>query len=146
MRAQRAVTARGETACELSRPVLLLSFHVIRQSAAHGVASCHASPAQPLSPPPASRGAFLTGPLPQVSPFFLFPQVYNEQIHDLLEPKGPLAIREDPDKGVVVQGLSFHQVWDWARVAQAAPLVLWGSFTRQVEDALDPMVVAVARG
>lgn len=37
-------------------------------------------------------------------------QVYNEQIHDLLEPKGPLAIREDPEKGVVVQGLSFHQV------------------------------------
>uniref|UniRef100_A0A8C6RU80 Kinesin-like protein n=1 Tax=Nannospalax galili TaxID=1026970 RepID=A0A8C6RU80_NANGA len=36
-------------------------------------------------------------------------EVYNEQIHDLLEPKGPLAIREDPDKGVVVPGLSFHQ-------------------------------------
>ncbi|XP_034362052.1 kinesin-like protein KIF18B isoform X1 [Arvicanthis niloticus] len=36
-------------------------------------------------------------------------EVYNEQIHDLLEPKGPLTIREDPDKGVVVQGLSFHQ-------------------------------------
>lgn len=36
-------------------------------------------------------------------------EVYNEQIHDLLEPKGPLAIHEDPDKGVVVQGLSFHQ-------------------------------------
>uniref|UniRef100_A0A452FGP8 Kinesin-like protein n=1 Tax=Capra hircus TaxID=9925 RepID=A0A452FGP8_CAPHI len=36
-------------------------------------------------------------------------EVYNEQIHDLLEPRGPLAIREDPDKGVVVQGLSFHQ-------------------------------------
>ncbi|XP_027948514.1 kinesin-like protein KIF18B isoform X1 [Eumetopias jubatus] len=38
-----------------------------------------------------------------------YQEVYNEQIHDLLEPKGPLAIREDPDKGVVVQGLSFHQ-------------------------------------
>lgn len=38
------------------------------------------------------------------------PQVYNEQIYDLLEPKGPLAIREDPEKGVVVHGLSFHQV------------------------------------
>ncbi|KAI6049348.1 KIF18B [Marmota monax] len=36
-------------------------------------------------------------------------EVYNEQIHDLLEPKGPLIIREDPDKGVMVQGLSFHQ-------------------------------------
>uniref|UniRef100_A0A8C9PTD7 Kinesin-like protein n=1 Tax=Spermophilus dauricus TaxID=99837 RepID=A0A8C9PTD7_SPEDA len=36
-------------------------------------------------------------------------EVYNEQIHDLLEPKGPLIIREDPDKGEVVQGLSFHQ-------------------------------------
>ncbi|NXU50050.1 KI18B protein, partial [Turnix velox] len=38
-----------------------------------------------------------------------YQEVYNEQIHDLLEPKGPLAIREDPDKGVVVQGLSYHQ-------------------------------------
>ncbi|XP_077020240.1 kinesin-like protein KIF18B isoform X2 [Tamandua tetradactyla] len=38
-----------------------------------------------------------------------YQEVYNEQIHDLLEPKGPLAIREDPDRGVVVQGLSFHQ-------------------------------------
>ncbi|XP_029441344.1 kinesin-like protein KIF18B [Rhinatrema bivittatum] len=36
-------------------------------------------------------------------------EVYNEQIQDLLELKGPLAIREDPEKGVVVQGLSFHQ-------------------------------------
>ncbi|XP_010180404.1 PREDICTED: kinesin-like protein KIF18B, partial [Mesitornis unicolor] len=38
-----------------------------------------------------------------------YQEVYNEQIHDLLEPKGPLAIREDPEKGVVVQGLSFHK-------------------------------------
>lgn len=44
-------------------------------------------------------------------PLVLFPKVYNEQIHDLLEPKGPLTIREDPDKGVVVPGLSFHQVF-----------------------------------
>ncbi|XP_073512527.1 kinesin-like protein KIF18B [Phyllobates terribilis] len=36
-------------------------------------------------------------------------EVYNEQIQDLLEPKGFLAIREDSQKGVVVQGLSFHQ-------------------------------------
>nr|XP_014344266.1 PREDICTED: kinesin-like protein KIF18B [Latimeria chalumnae] len=36
-------------------------------------------------------------------------EVYNEQIHDLLEPKKPLAVREDRQKGVVVQGLSFHQ-------------------------------------
>ncbi|KAH0626949.1 hypothetical protein JD844_002267 [Phrynosoma platyrhinos] len=38
-----------------------------------------------------------------------YQEVYNEQIHDLLEPKGPLAIREDPEKGVMVHGLSFHQ-------------------------------------
>ncbi|NWI70228.1 KI18B protein, partial [Todus mexicanus] len=38
-----------------------------------------------------------------------YQEVYNEQIYDLLEPKGPLAIREHPEKGVVVQGLSFHQ-------------------------------------
>ncbi|XP_064030630.1 kinesin-like protein KIF18B isoform X1 [Pogoniulus pusillus] len=36
-------------------------------------------------------------------------EVYNEQIHDLLEPKGPLSIREEPGRGAVVQGLSFHQ-------------------------------------
>lgn len=55
--------------------------------------------------------------------------MYNEQIHDLLEPKGPLAIREDPDKGVVVPGLSFHQVWDGARVAGGALLLLQGSLS-----------------
>nr|XP_056720688.1 kinesin-like protein KIF18B [Euleptes europaea] len=38
-----------------------------------------------------------------------YQEVYNEQIHDLLEPKGPLIVREDPEKGVVVPGLSFHQ-------------------------------------
>ncbi|XP_054850651.1 kinesin-like protein KIF18B isoform X2 [Eublepharis macularius] len=38
-----------------------------------------------------------------------YQEVYNEQIHDLLEPKGPLPVREDPEKGVVVPGLSFHQ-------------------------------------
>ncbi|XP_062485941.1 kinesin-like protein KIF18B [Pezoporus occidentalis] len=38
-----------------------------------------------------------------------YQEVYNEQIYDLLEPKGPLAIREDPERGAVVQGLSFHQ-------------------------------------
>ncbi|KAL0615968.1 Kinesin-like protein KIF18B [Plecturocebus cupreus] len=35
-------------------------------------------------------------------------EVFKEQIQDLLEPKGPLAICEDLDKGVVVQGLIFH--------------------------------------
>ncbi|KAM4637485.1 kinesin-like protein KIF18B [Amazona ochrocephala] len=38
-----------------------------------------------------------------------YQEVYNEQIFDLLEPKGPLAIQEDAERGVVVQGLSFHQ-------------------------------------
>ncbi|GCB77486.1 hypothetical protein scyTo_0018479 [Scyliorhinus torazame] len=37
-------------------------------------------------------------------------EVYNEQIQDLLEPKGSLAVREDPEKGTVVQRLSFHRV------------------------------------
>eukprot|EP00062_Callorhinchus_milii_P023437 gi/632982277/ref/XP_007908049.1/ PREDICTED: kinesin-like protein KIF18B isoform X1 [Callorhinchus milii] len=36
-------------------------------------------------------------------------EVYNEQIQDLLEPKGPLALREDPQKGAVIQRLSYHQ-------------------------------------
>lgn len=37
-------------------------------------------------------------------------QVYNEQIRDLLTNAGPLAVREDGSKGVVVQGLTLHQV------------------------------------
>lgn len=40
--------------------------------------------------------------------FFL--KVYNEQIRDLLVNSGPLAVREDAQKGVVVQGLTLHQV------------------------------------
>ncbi|XP_063800487.1 kinesin-like protein KIF18A [Pseudophryne corroboree] len=36
-------------------------------------------------------------------------EVYNEQIHDLLSKSGPLAVREDAHKGVVVQGLTLHQ-------------------------------------
>ncbi|NXI98365.1 KI18A protein, partial [Psophia crepitans] len=36
-------------------------------------------------------------------------EVYNEQIHDLLVNSGPLAVREDTQKGVVVQGLTLHQ-------------------------------------
>ncbi|KAL7976940.1 hypothetical protein Chor_008889 [Crotalus horridus] len=41
--------------------------------------------------------------------FISYQEVYNEQIYDLLEPKGPLAIREDPEKGILVQGLSVHK-------------------------------------
>ncbi|XP_069713568.1 kinesin-like protein KIF18A [Phaenicophaeus curvirostris] len=36
-------------------------------------------------------------------------EVYNEQIRDLLVNSGPLAVREDAEKGVVVQGLTLHQ-------------------------------------
>ncbi|XP_051478040.1 kinesin-like protein KIF18A [Apus apus] len=36
-------------------------------------------------------------------------EVYNEQIRDLLVSSGPLAVREDAEKGVVVQGLTLHQ-------------------------------------
>ncbi|NXQ91887.1 KI18A protein, partial [Nyctibius grandis] len=36
-------------------------------------------------------------------------EVYNEQIHDLLASSGPLAVCEDNQKGVVVQGLSLHE-------------------------------------
>ncbi|XP_005995136.1 kinesin-like protein KIF18A isoform X2 [Latimeria chalumnae] len=36
-------------------------------------------------------------------------EVYNEQIHDLLSNSGPLAVREDSQKGVIVQGLTLHQ-------------------------------------
>ncbi|KAM8940277.1 kinesin-like protein KIF18A isoform 2-T2 [Pelodytes ibericus] len=36
-------------------------------------------------------------------------EVYNEQIRDLLANSGSLAVREDPQKGVVIQGLTLHQ-------------------------------------
>uniref|UniRef100_A0A8B9F4H9 Kinesin-like protein n=1 Tax=Amazona collaria TaxID=241587 RepID=A0A8B9F4H9_9PSIT len=36
-------------------------------------------------------------------------EVYNEQIRDLLVSSGPLAVCEDTQKGVVVQGLTLHQ-------------------------------------
>lgn len=42
--------------------------------------------------------------------FWVCLQVYNEQIRDLLANAGPLAVREDSSKGVVVQGLSLHKV------------------------------------
>lgn len=54
-------------------------------------------------------------------------EVYNEQIHDLLEPKGPLTIREDPEKGVVVPGLSFHQP---ASAAQLLEMLTRGNCSR----------------
>ncbi|XP_062381062.1 kinesin-like protein KIF18A isoform X2 [Sardina pilchardus] len=40
---------------------------------------------------------------------FSYLEVYNEQIRDLMANSGPLAVREDSTKGVVVQGLSVHQ-------------------------------------
>lgn len=42
--------------------------------------------------------------------FYFYFKVYNEQIRDLLVNSGPLAVREDAQKGVVVQGLTLHQV------------------------------------
>uniref|UniRef100_A0A8C6Y3M1 Kinesin-like protein n=1 Tax=Naja naja TaxID=35670 RepID=A0A8C6Y3M1_NAJNA len=36
-------------------------------------------------------------------------EVYNEQIRDLLVNSGPLAVREDSQKGVFVHGLTLHQ-------------------------------------
>ncbi|KAM3877043.1 kinesin-like protein KIF18A [Diretmus argenteus] len=40
---------------------------------------------------------------------FSYLEVYNEQIRDLLANHGPLVVREDNSKGVVVQGLTLHQ-------------------------------------
>ena len=37
-------------------------------------------------------------------------QVYNETIRDLLMPGKPLAVREDPQRGVCVSGLTLHKV------------------------------------
>uniref|UniRef100_A0A3Q3CFF6 Kinesin family member 18A n=1 Tax=Haplochromis burtoni TaxID=8153 RepID=A0A3Q3CFF6_HAPBU len=41
---------------------------------------------------------------------FSYLEVYNEQIRDLLANAGPLAVREDSSKGVVVQGLTLHKI------------------------------------
>ncbi|XP_051919041.1 kinesin-like protein KIF18A [Hippocampus zosterae] len=46
-------------------------------------------------------------------------EVYNEQIRDLLANAGPLAVREDSDKGVVVQGLTLHQPKSAENILQA---------------------------
>lgn len=46
---------------------------------------------------------------------FLNQQVYNEQIRDLLANSPALAVREDGTKGVVVQGLTLHQVCERLR-------------------------------
>ncbi|XP_061101701.1 kinesin-like protein KIF18A isoform X1 [Conger conger] len=40
---------------------------------------------------------------------FSYLEIYNENIRDLLASSGPLAVREDSTKGVVVQGLTLHQ-------------------------------------
>lgn len=45
-------------------------------------------------------------------------EVYNEQIRDLLVNSGPLAVREDAQKGVVVQGLTLHQPKSSAEILQ----------------------------
>ncbi|XP_068026038.1 kinesin-like protein KIF18B [Melanerpes formicivorus] len=54
-------------------------------------------------------------------------EVYNEQIRDLLEPKGPLPIREDPERGAVVQGLSIQQP---SSAEQLLQMLLGGSRNR----------------
>ncbi|XP_049573321.1 kinesin-like protein KIF18A [Syngnathus scovelli] len=46
-------------------------------------------------------------------------EVYNEQIRDLLANAGPLAVREDSGKGVVVQGLTLHQPKSAESILQA---------------------------
>ena len=59
-------------------------------------------------------------------------QVYNEQIRDLLLPRGTLPIREDPNSGVLVPGLSLHKV-SWIHVGirsfvTTTPLTITGLF------------------
>ena len=39
-----------------------------------------------------------------------FEQVYNEQIRDLLRPMDFLPLREDPQMGVIIKGLSLHKL------------------------------------
>lgn len=40
-------------------------------------------------------------------------EVYNEQIRDLLATSGYLPIRDDPQKGSVITGLTFHKVCNY---------------------------------
>nr|XP_061811185.1 kinesin-like protein KIF18A [Nerophis lumbriciformis] len=50
---------------------------------------------------------------------FSYLEVYNEQIRDLLANAGPLAVREDRVKGVVVQGLTLHEPKSAENILQA---------------------------
>ncbi|XP_033966189.1 kinesin-like protein KIF18A [Pseudochaenichthys georgianus] len=50
---------------------------------------------------------------------FSYFEVYNEQIRDLLANIGPLAVREDSSKGVVVQGLTLHKPKSAAHILEA---------------------------
>ncbi|XP_037390265.1 kinesin-like protein KIF18A [Pygocentrus nattereri] len=50
---------------------------------------------------------------------FSYLEVYNEQIRDLLANSGPLAVREDGAKGVVVQGLTLHQAKSAEHILEA---------------------------
>ncbi|KAJ8394915.1 hypothetical protein AAFF_G00040380 [Aldrovandia affinis] len=50
---------------------------------------------------------------------FSYLEVYNEQIRDLLAKSGPLAVREDSTKGVVVQGLTLHQPKSASHILEA---------------------------
>ncbi|XP_076011963.1 kinesin-like protein KIF18A [Genypterus blacodes] len=50
---------------------------------------------------------------------FSYLEVYNEQIRDLLANAGPLAVRDDSSKGVVVQGLTLHQPKSAAHILDA---------------------------
>ena len=43
--------------------------------------------------------------------FFYAYKVYNETIRDLLMPGQPLAVWEDPQRGVCVSGLTLHKVF-----------------------------------
>ncbi|XP_028298917.1 kinesin-like protein KIF18A isoform X2 [Gouania willdenowi] len=50
---------------------------------------------------------------------FSYLEVYNEQVRDLLANVGPLAVREDGCKGVVIQGLTMHQPKSAEHILQA---------------------------
>ena len=56
--------------------------------------------------------------------YSVLPQVYNEQIRDLLNPGVFLPLREDPEKGVIVAGLSLHKVGLSIRLSMYSHTVL----------------------
>lgn len=67
--------------------------------------------------------------------YFLWLQVYNETIRDLLCPSGQLAIREDANQGVVISKLSKHEVATTEHFLCEVACLMWSCIFPQPKSA-----------